>query len=272
MGSEMKAGGALAAKFAAFMPDHQPLTEHELAELCKLQSRTRAVRRGDDIVVQGRAYNGIFILVDGFGLRYKVMADGKRQVLNIAVPGDLIGYPSCFFSKALFSATAITQAVVSTVTFAELTSVFHSFPRLAMAFFWSIANDTAIFGEHLANIGRRSAYERVAHFVLETSTRLKVIGMAGDTAFTMPLTQEKIADVVGLSVPHVNRMLKRLREERLIDMAGSELRILDKEALATLADFDESYLAPHPLLAAEGNFIDASGRHKGAMAKLNLLS
>jgi hypothetical protein len=91
--------------------------------------------------------------------------------------------------------------------------------------------------------------------------------MAGETAFTMPLTQEKIADVVGLSVPHVNRMLKRLREEGLIDMAGSELRILDKEALATLADFDESYLAPHPLLAADGSLIDASARHKGAAAK-----
>lgn len=250
MTSDTVIHGALAAKLTALMPDRQPLTSLELDALVKLQSRTRTVRRGDDIIVQGRSYNGIFILVDGFGLRYKVMADGKRQVFNVSFPGDIIGYPACFFSKALCSATAITKATISTVPFADMAKVFHTFPRLAMALFWSTANDTAMFGEHLADIGRRSAYERVAHFILETSTRLKAIGMADETAFTMPLTQEKIADVVGLSVPHVNRMLRRLREEGLIDMTGSRVRILDKESLAAVADFDDSYLARHPVFTA----------------------
>jgi CRP-like cAMP-binding protein len=197
MRAETKREGALIAKLAAIIPDRQPLTEHEVAALHELQSRKRTVKRGDDIIVQGRGYNGIFILVDGFGLRYKVLADGKRQVFNVSYPGDIIGYPACFFSKALCSASAITPATVVTVSFVELTQVFHSFPRLAMALFSSTANHTAMFGEHLADIGRRSAYERVAHFILETSTRLKAIGMAADAAFTMPLTQEKIADVVG---------------------------------------------------------------------------
>jgi CRP-like cAMP-binding protein len=271
MRAETKTEGALISKLGALMPDRQPLNEHELDELQALMARTRTVRRGQDILVQGRSYKGIFILIDGFGLRYKVMADGKRQVLNVAFPGDLIGYPACFFSKALFSATAITPAVVSTVTFAELTRVFYAFPRLALALFWSTANDTAMIGEHLADIGRRSAYERVAHFVLETQARLRAIGKSNEDAFTMPLTQEKIADVVGLSVPHVNRMLKRLREEGLIDMAGSSVRLLDKEALGTLADFDDSYLAPHPLLASAGNPLGSAAR-KTPSIEMDVLS
>lgn len=242
-GSELRAAQALLARLAVYTSEHGPLTEAESSVIHRLQSAVRTVRRGSDIIVQGRRYDGIFVIVEGFGLRYKLMADGKRQVFNILLTGDVVGYPACFFDKALYSVTALTRTSVCTVTFDGMAEMFQSFPRLAMALFWSTAGETAMIGEHLTDVGRRSAYERVAHFVLEMATRLRAAGLADATTFVMPLTQAKLADAVGLSVPHINRMLRRLRDENLIDMKGSRIQILDRESLAALADFEETYLA-----------------------------
>jgi CRP-like cAMP-binding protein len=246
----------LLAKLATYMPEHSPLTEQEAGVLLRLQAAVRTIPRGNDVIVQGRKYDGVAILVEGFGLRYKVMADGKRQVFNVSLPGDLIGYPACFFDDALYSVTALTRVSFCFITFADVAEVFRSFPRLAMALFWSTASETAMLGEHLADVGRRSAYERVAHFILEMSARLSAVGLGDDSTFETPLTQAKIADVVGLSVPHISRMLRRLREEGFIEITGSRIRILDREELAALADFDESYLSRRPAPRAIPSFED----------------
>ncbi len=232
----------LVACLAPHLPDHAPLTDSEGAFLRSLQSSAHAIRRGQDIIAQGRSYNGIFVLLEGYALRYKVLTDGRRQVFHVALPGDLVGYPACFFERALYSVTALTKASACLVSFADMTEMFRSQPRLAMALFRSGAGETAMYGEHLAGVGQRGAYDRVAHFVLEMATRLRAIGIGDGTAFPMPLTQEQIADVVGLSAPHVNRMLRRLRSEGLIDVDGMQIKLLDRDALAALADFDDSYL------------------------------
>lgn len=243
MNAESRTAQTLLAKLAALIPDRSPLNEQETEILQRLQSAVRTIPRGNDIIVQGRKYHGIYVLIEGFGLRYKVLSDGKRQVFNVSLRGDMIGYPACFFEESLYSVTALTKASVCTITFDDMSEMFQSFPRLAMALFWSTAGETAMFGEHLADVGRRSAYERVAHFVLEMATRLEAVGLGDHSTFMMPLTQGRIADVVGLSVPHINRMLRRLRDEGLIEMKGQRVQILDRDALSGLADFDDSYLA-----------------------------
>lgn len=245
--SEARTARTLMGRLTAHFPEHAPLTEPEVAVVRKLHSAVRHIRRGSDIIVQGRKYDGIFIIVDGFGLRYKIMSDGKRQVFNVSLPGDMVGYPACFFDQALYSVTALTKVTVCAITFSDMAEMFRSFPRLAMTLFWSTAHETAMFGEHLTDVGRRTAYERVAHFVLEMSLRLREIGMGDEKTFIMPLSQAKIADVVGLSVPHINRMLRRLRDEKLIEMNGSQIQIVDREAMAALADFDGSYLGHRSL-------------------------
>lgn len=257
--SEARTARTLMGRLTAHIPEYAPLTEPEAAILKKLQTAVRHIRRGSDIIVQGRKYDGIFIIVDGFGLRYKIMSDGKRQVFNISLPGDMVGYPECFFDQALYSVTALTNVMVCAITFSDMAEMFRSFPRLAMALFWSTANETAIFGEHLTDVGRRSAYERVAHFVLEMSARLREIGVGDGRTFIMPLSQAKIADVVGLSVPHINRMLRRLCAERFIDMKGSQIQIIDYDSLAALADFDGSYLGHRSLSRVVPSFTRSDG-------------
>ncbi len=233
----------LVKKLGAYFPDQSPLTAEELAVLLRLGSANRPIRRGSDVVLQGRMYDSLFVLANGSALRYKTMANGRRQILSIMLPGDMIGYPACFFDTALYSVTALTAVVICVITFADLAIVFRDHPRLALAFYWSSACETATVGEHLTDVGRRSAYERLAHFLLETGVRLQAIGCGDGRTFELPITQAKMADVLGLSIPHVNRMLRRMREERLLEMRGQHVRVLDHGALAALAEFDSSYLA-----------------------------
>lgn len=233
----------LLARLAGHMPDQVPLTADEMGALRTLYSAAQAMRRGQQIVAQGRHCAGVWLLADGFALRYKVLTAGKRQVLHVALPGDMLGYPSCFFERALFSVAALTDTIVCPLTFFELTELFEAYPRLAFALFRSSAGEAAMYGERLAAVGRRGALERVAHFILEMAHRLQAVGLGDGVSFRMPLSQEQIADILGLSPPHVSRMLRRLREEGLIEVADSELRLVDGAGLAALADFDESYLS-----------------------------
>ena len=228
----------LVRKLAHFVP----LTPDEIIVLRDLQSDRRCVRRHRDIVSVGRRYDTIFVLVEGFAVRCRVLRNGGRQILNIALPGDFIGFPGAFFESALYSVTALTDTVLSPIPHAHLLSLFDSYPRLAAKIFWSFACETAMYTEHLIDVGRRSALERVAHFLLELHARLQIIGLAEDSSYPMLLTQELIGDALGLSVPHVNRTLRQLRDDDLVTIEKQRVTINDMEALSTLAGFDRAYL------------------------------
>ena len=120
--------------------------------------------------------------------------------------------------------------------------VFDQNPGLAKALFWSAVCEAAIVGEHLIDTARRSAYERVSHLLLELFVRLKATGQTNGMSFNMPLTQELIGDALGLTTVHVNRTLRSLRQDRLIEMSCKCVTILDFDALSLLSDFDNSYL------------------------------
>jgi len=218
------------------------LSPAELEIIEDLQSTTRIVRRNREIISEGGRYDTLLILIDGVATRYRILHDGRRQILNIALPGDFIGFPSAFFEKALYSVTALTDCVLSPVAFTTLLGLFDGQARLAAAIFWSFACEAAMYAEHLIDVGRRSALERVAHFLLELLTRLQVIGLADERSFRMPLTQEVIGDALGLSVPHVNRTLRQLRDDDLVSIEEHTVTIKDVEALSALADFERSYL------------------------------
>jgi CRP-like cAMP-binding protein len=228
----------LARKLACF----GELSACDIDVLDAFHATHRLVRRGRDIVSEGRSYQTMFVVLEGSAVRYRILRDGRRQVLNILLPGDFVGFPGCFFENALYAITALTDAVICPMPLAALIGLFERRPRLAATIFWSFACEAAIYAERLIDVGRRSALERIAHFLLELLTRLQVVGLADDRSFRMPLTQELIADAQGLSVPHVNRTLRQLRDDGLVTIEDQRVVINDIESLSALADFDTTYL------------------------------
>ena len=218
------------------------LSPLEISFLRDLHGSRRQFARHRDIIAQGRSYRSVFILCSGFAWRYKILPDGKRQLLSFGLPGDLIGFPATFFENAVNATGSLTDVVVATVPFAAFYDLFARFPRVAVALYWVAAREAAIMGERIVDIGRRSAYERLAHLILELLTRLRAVGLAEELSFILPLTQELIADVLGLSGPHVSRMLRSMREEGLVTIEDHRLTVMDLESLTQLAGFDGDYL------------------------------
>jgi CRP-like cAMP-binding protein len=219
-----------------------PLSADEIAVVSNLQSAGQCIRRHGDIITEGRKYDAIFLLVQGFAVRCRVLRKGGRQVLNVALPGDLIGFPGCFFDRALYTVNALTDVVISPIPHTRILALFENSPQLAAKIFWSFACEAAIYAERLIDIGRRSALERVAHFLLELYSRLEIVGLAHDWTCPMPFTQELIGDALGLSVPHVNRTLRQLRDDGLLTIEHQRLIIKDFEAVSALAGFEGAYL------------------------------
>jgi CRP-like cAMP-binding protein len=224
-----------------------PLTPKEQEFLRDLQQVRRKISRHREIIVAGRHYDCLYILCSGVVSRYKVLADGKRQVLGLGLPGDFIGFPSCLFEVAVNSVSSLTEVELSRVSFDSLFALFARYPRLGTALFWASGCEAAMYGEHLVSLGRRTAYERLAHLLLELLVRLRAVGLGDDLGYKLPLTQELMADVLGLSEPHINRMIRCLREEGLATVEDQRVVIHDLASMSSLAGFEQSYLRGVPI-------------------------
>jgi len=177
------------------------LSDEEKEVLFDLQSATRTIERNREIVAEGEKYESLFVVIEGVLIRYRILRDGRRQIVNIVLPGDFAGLTGCLFEGSLYSIRTLTRSVISVVPFARLNALANTHPRLASKIFWSFSCEAAIYAERLIAIGRRSALERVAHFLLELLKRLQVVGLADELSYRIPLTQELIADALGLSIP-----------------------------------------------------------------------
>lgn len=200
------------------------------------------VGKSKDVVISGNHYDCVYVNHDGWLASYKILHTGSRQIIDFILPGQVFGLQTCLFKRSLYSVVTITETTLSTIPFDMVDSVFERNLVLAKALFWSAAYEAAILGEHLIDAARRSAYERVSHMLLELFVRLNAVHPTDDMTFSIPLTQELIADALGLTTVHVNRTLRALREDKLIAMDGHSVTIVDFEALSLLSDFENSYL------------------------------
>jgi CRP-like cAMP-binding protein len=219
------------------------LTGEERNCLLRLQGEFTGIREGSDIVTAGHSYRGLFVLCRGMAMRYKVLHDGRRHILNLILPGDLIGFPGCLFDSSLYSIASLSDAIVCPIAHEHLFTLFRQQPRLATALFWMVGQEAAMFAEHLVGVGRQTAYERIAHLLLELLVRLRAVGIADEHSYCLPMTQEQMADALGLSAPHVNRTLRRLREDGLVSLDGMRVTCVDVSALSRLADFNGATLS-----------------------------
>jgi CRP-like cAMP-binding protein len=205
------------------------------------------VRRRGDLVVDGDEFRKLCFVREGYAVRYKLLRNGKRQILNVILPGDIVGIPGSFFEKAIYSVSAVTDIAMNVCTIDAYVQLCYRRPQFALALTWIAVQEATTYAEHIIDIGRRTPIERLSHFLLELHARLRIVRCAEAASFTLPFSQEVMADVLGLSVPHLNRMMQRLRSEKLI--AGSERRVafVDRGALQALAHYQPYELAPIPL-------------------------
>jgi CRP-like cAMP-binding protein len=218
------------------------LTPRDLLAEAGREVRTIAVRRNKNVLIADNHYRFIYVNNNGWLLRYKVLHNGSRQIIDFVLPGQVFGLQACLFQKSLYSVATISDASLAAIPIGVVEGIFERSPRVAKTLFWATACESAILAEHLIDAARRSAYERVGHLLLELFIRLKSAGLTDNVSFAMPLTQELIADALGLTSVHVNRTLRALREDKLISVQGKIVTVLDFEALSRLSDFQNSYL------------------------------
>ncbi|WP_245729296.1 Crp/Fnr family transcriptional regulator [Salinihabitans flavidus] len=225
-------------KLSAFVA----LSDDDLEILARFHRRRRTFPSGHELVHEGHRNQSAFILAEGWAFSYKMLPNGDRQIVDFQIPGDFLGLRSTLFRTSDHSVEAITPIKASEVLTSDILDGFAQAPRLAVAVLWAASRDEAMVVEHLVNLGRRLAEERMAHLLLELGARLTLADMGDRTGFDCPLTQYHLADALGLTAVHVNRVLRHLREEGLVTFRKGHVTFDDFEALTDLAGFDTDYL------------------------------
>ena len=218
------------------------LTAADRSILERMLSNRSEIAAGTVFVRGGQQLNQAHVVIQGWAYRFRMFQDGRRQISRLFLPGDFIGFNSVLLSLPDQSAAALTDMVVSRLDARIFAEQLRKSPRLWLALLWSYTRDRSIMEERVASIGRRSSYERLAHIIVELYSRLELVGEAAGDAFTLPATQEHLADLLGLTNIHVSRMLRRLRQDGLVAVDGRSITILSREKLMKAADFDPQYL------------------------------
>ncbi len=218
------------------------LGDREIAVLESLSRERRSSPAGSDLLDARQPYTTAFLIHEGWALRYRGMPDGRRQVINFLIPGDAFGLGALVLRRPDHNVAAITPITVSPIAPETLMALVREQPRVGAALLWSAAQEEAVLREHIVSIGRRTAYARVAHLLLELMHRLEQVDQAANGQFSVPLTQPLLADALGLSVVHVNRTLRRLQNDGLILVQSRHIAVLDYAALQRVAGFHLGYL------------------------------
>ena len=174
--------------------------------------------------------------------RYRMLADGSRQIMALHVAGDFVDLHSYVIKPMDHSVAIAAEAQVAHVPHTRITRLVEDYPRLARAFLWDMALDAATFREWMVGLGRRRAYEQLAHLFCELYYRMEMAGLTVRKGFAFPLSQPDLADICGLSNVHVNRSLQSMRRDGLIVLAKGRLVVPDISRLSKAAGFDPSYL------------------------------
>lgn len=218
------------------------VTEAECVLLGTLQLRERRFRRGEEIVSAKSHPGESCLMLEGISGRQVMTVDGKRQISALHIGGDFVDLHSFVLKRMDHGVVSLTDTRVAFVPHLEIRRVVDACPHLGRLFWLLTAIDGAIQRAGIACLGRSTALQHMAHLFCELWTRMNVVGLATPTSFPFALTQGELADVTGLSAVHVNRTIQELRALGLVDWNGQRVEIHDFEKLATLCDFDKTYL------------------------------
>lgn len=243
------------------------LGEDDWLPFDKLDHHEQVYLAGDDIVQAGDEIRQVFIVMEGWAIRYRLLEDGRRQIVNFMLPGDVFDLQSLADLKADHSLTAITECKVLVISSSVFVNMLQTSASLASAFWWSAVQEESILREQIVRIGRRSARERIGHLLLELHRRF--VGATGMEVerLTVPLTRADIADALGLTPVHVSRTMSAMRRADLItEGRGGEITIVDRAKLARLSHFDTDYLHLKKLHITSGRPVRDAGEAQRGLA------
>jgi len=221
---------------------HHSLSEADRAAILALPYKLRSLEAQSYTLREGDRPDRCAILVSGYAFRHKLTGDGERQILSLHIPGDALDFQNMFLSESDHNVQMLTRGQVAEVPRQPLEDLVLSHAAVGRAILIHTLVEASIFREWVVNVGRRDSRSRIAHLLCEFAYRLTTQGIPPVGAYELPITQEQLADATGLTAVHVNRTLKGLEAEGLIDRNRRIISFPDWHRLREVADFNPRYL------------------------------
>ncbi|SNB62141.1 cAMP-binding domain of CRP or a regulatory subunit of cAMP-dependent protein kinases [Arboricoccus pini] len=229
------------AAFRQFAPE-------ELAFVTHFKAGELQITAGTDILLAEHNSAHLFTLLRGWAYRYSLLPDGRRQILNFLLPGDFIGLQAGLFDAMQHSVAALTDVTLCVFQRSELWSLYREQPSLGYDLTWLAANEEALVDANLVAVGQRTALARIAYLIVQFHARLEGVGMSQHGRFAFPLTQQHVADALGLSLVHTNKTLRRLVKLGAVKVGGGMLAIARLDQLRAIAGLEEAKPRSRPIL------------------------
>lgn len=218
------------------------LGQQETMAIEAATARPRAIRARTDLIREGDRPGPVFVMLSGWAFRYKVLPNGTRQVMAFLMPGDACDLHISMLDEMDHSIQTATDSRVATIGRDQMEQLMTDHPAFARAMYSAQLNDEGTLRAWIVSMGRRSSLERVAHLMCELYVRAHSIGQTDGTHLLIPLSQVILADAMGMTTVHLNRVLKKLKALSVVELRRGSLLITDPLQLVQIAGFDENYL------------------------------
>ena len=242
------------------------LNDPDRAILQQISSKSRKIDAHQDLIREGDRPENVLLVMEGFAYRYKIVEDGRRQIMAFLVPGDFCDLHVAILGRMDHNiGTAATGCSVVEIPRATIDELTANHPRITRALWWATLTDEGTLREWLVNMGQREADKQMAHLFCELLVRLQVVECVSRDTFVFPCSQADLADVLGITTVHVNRVLRELRTEGLLQFKSKQVSIPNLERLKEFAEFNPNYLHLTPRVAASNGLGAHDAQHPNAM-------
>ncbi|MFN0190992.1 MAG: Crp/Fnr family transcriptional regulator [Aestuariivirga sp.] len=223
-------------------------TQQELDFVKSFKTGELSVKAGSTVLLEGNSSAHLYTLLSGWIFRYKALSDGRRQILNFALPGDFIGLQASVFNEMQHTVEALTDAVMCVFPREKLWSLYSTQPGLGFDVTWLAAREEKMLDDHLLSVGRRTAIERLAYLIMHLFRRAKELRLTNGASLALPINQQHVADTLGLSLVHTNKTLRKLYDRKVIEWRDKSVTVLDEASLIKIARFEADRDWPRPLI------------------------
>ena len=229
-------------RFIDKLQSFSPLNTLEVEALRDATASPSSYKIRTDLIREGDQPGPLFVMLEGWACRYKILPNGTRQVLAYLMPGDFCDLNAGLLAEMDHSIQVITASTVATIPRGRVESLMDDYRGIARAMYTSQLIDEGTMRAWITSMGRRTSVERVAHLMCELYIRARNVGLVSKAEFSLPLSQLLLADSLGMTPVHLNRVLKVLRLSGSMSIERGRLQVSNPTVLAKLAGFDENYL------------------------------